>query len=163
MDQVPGLWLSRSWTTRPRRPGEATDAYVFVDEATFRDRIEAGGFLEWAGFLGHLYGTPLPEPPPGTDVVLEIDVQGARQVVDRCADAVVVLVVPPDRATQAARLRRRGDEEAHVADRLAVADEEERRARLLARHVVVNDDARRATDELAGIVASYRAERAGPE
>ncbi len=156
MAAVPGLWLSRSWTTRPRRPGEPADAYVFVDEETFRRRRDAGGFLEWASFLGHLYGTPRLEAPAGCDVVLEIDVQGARQVVERCPRAVVILIVPPDRASQERRLRARGDDDAHVAMRLAVAEEEERRARELAHHVVVNDDVERASAELTAIVAAHR-------
>lgn len=156
VDRVPGLWLSRSWTTRPRRPGEAQDAYVFVDQATFAAKVEAGGFLEWAAFLGHLYGTPFPDPPAGLDVVLEIDVQGARQVLAQRPDAVVILVVAPSEADQAARLRARGDDEAHVAARLEMGRREEGEARALAAHVVVNDDLERAAAELAGIVGSYR-------
>ena len=155
---VPGLWLSRSWTTRPPRPGEPADAYTFVDRPAFEGRIAEGGFLEWAELEAndHLYGTPWPEAPPGADVVLEIDVQGAAQVRERYADAVVVLVVPPSTGELAARMRKRGDDEDAIASRLAIAGEEEERGRRLASHVVVNDDLERAVDELAGILAESR-------
>ncbi|HVM03097.1 MAG TPA: guanylate kinase [Acidimicrobiales bacterium] len=157
-EQVPGLWLSRSWTTRARRPGEAPDAYTFVDRSTFEKRVADGGFLEWAELPanGHLYGTPWPEPPPGSDVVLEIDVQGAAQVRQRHPDAVIVLVVPPSRGELAARMRTRGDAEDAIASRLAIAGDEEARGRRLADHVVVNDDVDRAAAELAGILRHSR-------
>lgn len=152
------MWLSRSWTTRPRRPGEPEDSYVFVDRPTFEARIADGGFLEWAELAanGHLYGTPWPEPPPGADVVLEIDVQGAAQVLERHPDAVVVLVVAPSPGEAAARMRARGDDEDHVAARLELARSEEERGRRLATHVVVNDDLDRAVAEVAGILERSR-------
>ncbi len=155
----PGLWLSRSWTTRPRRPAEPADAYVFVDRPTFEARVADGGFLEWAEFLGHLYGTPRPAPPPGCDVLLEIDLEGARQVVAQDPGALVVLLVPPSEAVQADRLRQRGDDEAHVAVRLAKGRQEERDGRQLAAHVVVNEDVDQAVAEVAGIVERTRAAR----
>lgn len=153
---MPRLWLSRSWTTRPRRSGEAADAYHFVDDATFSAHEQAGGFLESAGVFGHRYGTPVPDPPPGHDVLLEIDVQGAAQVRSRHPDAIVILVVPPSRADQEARLRGRGETDAIVARRLAGAESEEEAGRALADHVVVNDTLARATDEVAAIVEHSR-------
>jgi guanylate kinase len=154
--KVDHLWLSRSWTTRARRPGEAEDAYVFVDRDTFLANAERGGFLEWVEFLDYLQGTPIPAPPPGDDILLEIDLQGAKQVKARYPDAVVILVQPPSRAAQEARLRARGDPPERVRQRLALADREEAEGRQLADFVVVNDDLGRAVEELAGIVGTCR-------
>jgi len=153
-----GLWLSRSWTTRPRRPSEPEDAYVFVDRDEFMGRVAAGGFVEWTEFAGngHLYGTPTLEAPDGSDVVLEIDPQGASQVRQTYPQAVVVLIVAPSRETQVRRLRRRGDDEANIERRLALGAEEERVGRQMADFVVVNDELERASHELADIVVSCR-------
>jgi guanylate kinase len=154
-------WLSRSWTTRPRRPGEPADAYVFVDAATFERRIAEGGFLEWTRFpgTGALMGTPTLDPPPGLDVVLEIDLDGARQVKAQHPDAVTVLVVAPSRAVQEERLRGRGDDQASVVRRLRVGEAEEREGRSFADAVVVNDDVERAARHLAGILDHARRRR----
>jgi guanylate kinase len=156
LERDPSLWPSRSWTTRARRPGEPEDAYEFVDRATFERRIAAGGFLEWAEYLGQLYGTPNPEPPPGRDIVLVIEVQGARQVLDRDPRAVMILVVPPSRADQRSRLEGRGDSQEQVERRVSKAAEEEAEGRRLAHHVVINDDLERAVGEVAGILEGYR-------
>jgi len=152
----PKLWLSRSWTTRARRPGEREDAYTFVDRAAFEERVEKGGFLEHAEVLGEFYGTPMPEPTEGCDIVLEIDVQGAEQVLKRCDDVVCILLVPPSSEDQAARLRARGDTEDHVKARLELGEREIERGRRIADAVVVNDDVKRAADEIAGIVERAR-------
>jgi len=146
------LWLSRSWTTRPRRAGEPEDAYVFVDRPAFEDHAAAGGFFEWAEFIGNLYGTPVPDVDAGRDVLLEIDLQGARQVRSLRPDATLVLLLPPSPDVQADRLRARGDDEAHVARRLAEGAEEEREGRLIADHVVVNDTIAQATADVASIL-----------
>lgn len=156
VERDPKLWLSRSWTTRERRPGEGDDAYTFVDKERFLAHAKAGGFLEWATVLGEYYGTPFPDPPPGHDVVLEIDVQGAEQVLERCSPVVCVLLVPPSREDQEARLRGRGDSEDHVRRRVDLGDSEFERGRRIADVVVVNDDLERTVDEFAGIVEEAR-------
>ena len=155
MRREPDLWLSRSWTTRARRPGEAQDAYVFVDRDAFDARIAAGGFLEWTEFLGNCYGTPTPEPPPGADVVLEIELHGAQQVRALHPDAIVLFVMPPSRDEQERRLRARGDPDDKVAMRLKKAEEEEPIGLALADHVVVNDEIDRAVREMQSVIKSY--------
>ena len=156
----PTLRLSRSWTTRPRRPGEDEDAYTFVDTATFEAQLARGGFLEFDEFLGNLYGTPVPDSldDPDHDLVLEINVQGAEQVRQQ-RDALVVLLVAPSKEVQEARLRARGDDHEHVAQRLAIAEAEEVKGRGLADAVVVNDDLERAVAEVADILATRRTGR----
>jgi len=156
VDADPRLWLSRSWTTRDRRPGEPADAYVFVDRATFEAHVASGGFFEWAEFLGNLYGTPVPAPGAGRDVLLEIDLQGATQVRAVRPDATLILLLPPSLEVQADRLRGRGDDEAHVARRLAEGADEERDGRRIADHVVVNDTVGQATADVASILDLHR-------
>ena len=150
------LWLSRSWTTRARRPGESDDAYEFVDRPAFEERIRAGGFFEWAEFLGNLYGTPVPDPPAGSDVLLEIDLQGAREVRRLRPDATLILLLPPSPQAQEERLRARGDDEAHITERLRAGAEEALEGRAIADEVVVNSDLTQATDDVAGIVGRCR-------
>ena len=154
----PRLRLSRSWTTRPQRPGESEEDYTFVDRPTFEAQLARGGFLEFDEFLGNLYGTPVPDTldDPDRDLLLEINVQGAEQVRRQRPDALVVLLVAPSREVQEARLRVRGDDDDHVARRLALADAEEEVGRALADAIVVNDDLDRAVAEVAGILASCR-------
>ena len=153
----PRLWVSRSWTTRARRSGEAPDAYHFATREEFEARIAAGGFLEWVEFLDYLQGSPLPEPPPGRDVLFEIDVVGAGRIEELYPEALLVFIDTPDRAVQEARLRGRGDDEERVRQRLAKAAEEVERARALPFEVVINDDLDTAVQEVAALVGAARA------
>jgi guanylate kinase len=156
------LWLSRSWTTRERRASEGGDEYHFVDRATFERAINDDAFLEWAEFHGHLYGTPVVAPPEGLDVLLEIEVQGAEQVLQRNPEAVVFLILPPSMERLEERLRTRGDDDDHVADRLASAPAELARGHELATFVVVNDNVERASEEILSILEELRRHRRDP-
>jgi guanylate kinase len=153
----PEIWLSRSWTTRPRRPGEPEDAYVFTTRDAFDAHIEAGGFLEWVDFLDYRQGTPVPSAPPGTDVLFEIDVAGAAAILALDPDALLVFVDTPDPDEQRRRLVGRGDPEARVRARLAKGDEERAAARLLPMHHIVNDHLHDAVAELETLIDRHRA------
>jgi len=123
----------------PQRPGEADDAYVFVDRDAFEAHRAAGGFFESAEFLENLYGTPHPHGPSGSDVLLEIDVEGARQVLDRRPDATVILLVPP-RSRSKRHAWRGGRRAEHVAARLQRGRAEVEGGQAMTPLVVVNDD-----------------------
>ena len=150
------LWLSRSWTTRPRRAGESETAYHFVDRATFDDAVSAGDFLEWADFGEYRYGTPHPDPPPGRDILLEIDVQGARQVRRRHPEALLLFLEAPSERALLNRLRERGDSEEHVQARLSWGACERETARQLGAVVVVNAELTETVDTMVRIIEDWR-------
>jgi len=153
------LWLSRSWTTRDRRPGESEDAYVFTTFADFEDRISADGFLEWTEFLGNYYGTPRPEhldDPDAPDIVLEIELDGAQQVKQQYPEAILIFVLPPSREEQERRLRGRGDADDKVHARLRKAEKEEPIGRAIADHIVVNGELEATIDEMMAIIEHER-------
>lgn len=131
---------------------------MFVDRDAFLAAMEQGQFLETNEFAGNgqLYGTPWPEPTDDLDIVLEIDVNGARQVKQRHPDAVTILVTPPSREELERRLRTRGDDDEHVRRRLDLADYEITAGREIADHVVINDDLAGAADEVARILEARR-------
>jgi len=156
------LWLSRSWTTRSRRANEDGTEYRFVDRATFERAINEHHFLEWAEVHGNLYGTPLTKAPPGDDVLLEIEVQGAEQVQQKIPAAVVFLILPPSMHQLEERLRARGDSEEHIARRLSATPQELARGKELASHVVLNDDLERAVGEILSILEGLRRQRRDP-
>ena len=155
----PTLHLSRSWTTRPRRPNEVADAYSYVTDEQFDERVAVDGFYEWAKFFEYRYGTPTPVVPVGKDLLLEIDVQGAVAVRKRQPDAVVILIVPPSRVIQESRMRARGDSEKHIEQRLAAAEIEEEIGQDLADFVVLNGELDVAVSKVQSFLADVRQQR----
>jgi guanylate kinase len=157
----PRLWVSVSATTRAPRPGEVDGRdYFFLDRARFEELIATDGLLEWFEVFGQLKGTPVgpvdEHLAAGDDVLLEIDVQGALKIRALRPDAVLVFVMPPDRAEQRRRIEARGTETAEEIEvRLGQAEAEEAFAPEFD-HVVVNDDVERATAELAAILRASR-------
>jgi guanylate kinase len=162
VEQVPNLKMSRSYTSRPARGGEKDGVdYNFVSRERFEAMIAAGAFLEWAEVFGNLYGTCANDTErfldQGFDVVLVIDVQGARKVRARGVDTTTVFVMPPSFEELEQRLRRRSkDSEEAIQRRLAVA-----RAEVVAfadyDYVVINDEVNAAMDRLRSIVVAERA------
>ena len=160
--RISGLRQSRSYTSRPPRPGEVDGVdYNFVSRDVFEAMVRRGEFLEWANLFGNLYGTGEQETDArlaaGTDVVLVIDIQGARQVRERVAGTVGVFVLPPSFAALEHRLRGRShDPEPAIRERLETARREVS-AVTEYDYVVVNDDVDRCVSELATIVHAERA------
>ena len=157
MRRIPNLELSVSGTTRAPRPGERDGVdYHFLTQEAFDRLVEEGAFVEHADYAGRSYGTLRSELDErlraGVPVVLEIEVQGARQVRATMPDAVLVFIAPPSLQALRARLEGRGtDDPQEVQRRLRVAEQE-----LLARdqfgHVVVNDRLEDALDQLTEVV-----------
>ena len=158
---VPGLSLSRSYTSRQMRDGERDGVdYNFITRPRFEGMVKDGAFLEWADVFGNLYGTCAVDTDvmlgTGNDVVLVIDVQGARQV-RRSLNAIGVFVLPPSFEALERRLRGRSkDPEAAILRRLATA-REEIGAVSEYDYVVVNDALEACVDRLRAIVLAERA------
>jgi guanylate kinase len=154
---VPELELSTSATTRRARPGETQgEDYWFLSDDEFAKRVDNGDFVEWAEYSGRRYGTLRDElerrTAAGIPVVLEIEVQGARQIRETMPEAVQIFITPPSHDALEARLVGRGtDAPEEVERRLRVA-EEEMAAQDEFGHVVVNDRLEDATDRLIEIV-----------
>jgi guanylate kinase len=157
--RVPGLELSVSATTRPPRPGEVDGRdYHFLDRARFDRRATEGDFLEHATYSGHRYGTLRSEVErrlaDGVSVVLEIEVQGARQVRAAMPESVQVFIAPPEPASLRERLVGRGTDSGEQIDERLRTAEIELAAQEEFQHVVVNDEIERAAGELERIVRS---------
>ena len=153
---------SVSMTTRPPREGEIDGVdYYFVSREEFERQIANGNMLEYAEFVGNYYGTPKDKVEEqlnaGKEVILEIEVNGALQVREKCKDAVFVFIVPPTRQALYDRLINRGTEsEEVILARIAKANKEFRLAHQYD-YIVVNDEVYNAADRIMAIIRSEHA------
>ncbi len=156
MDDL-NLAYSISMTTRKPRPGEVNGVdYYFVDQATFNQKIQEDGFLEYAQFVSNSYGTPKDKVEEmleeGKNVVLEIEVQGALQVMEKVPEALTIFLVPPSMEELERRIRgRKTEAESVMQERLAKA-EREIKTKDSYKHVVVNNTVEQAANEIADII-----------
>jgi len=151
------MCFSTSVTTRGPRPGEVDGKdYFFIDDERFRQMVEQGELLEHASYVSHSYGTPKAfveqQMNAGMNVILDIEVQGARQVREKMDDAVLVFIIPPSLEELRHRLEGRGTESAETINaRLQRAREELKEASLYD-YIIVNDKIEEAADEFAAIL-----------
>ena len=159
--RMPELRYGVSVTTRPARPGEQHGVhYEFVDEETFRRRLEAGEFLEWARVYGHHYATPRQPMEDwlrqGIDVIVEKDVQGARTLMDLCPDAVFIFILPPSLEELRRRMLQRGTESPEARSQRLRSAREELHAVDRYDYCVVNDDVERAAGQVCAIIEAEK-------
>ena len=156
------LTYSISMTTRPMRPGEVNGKdYYFVTEDEFKKKIMEGGFLEYNYFCGNYYGTPMDEVEKalnsGKELILEIEVNGCRQVKEKMLDAVTIFIVPPSREALYERLKHRGTESDYqIQERINKANAEFGLAYQYD-YIVVNDDVSNAADRISAIIRAEHA------
>ncbi len=161
LEARPDLRFAVSYTTRAPRPEEVDGVhYRFVDDETFDAIADAGGFLEWAEIFGHRSGTPAADVEAareaGSDVLLEVDVQGARSVRERVPDAVLVFLQPPSEEELERRLRERGTEAGPDLERRLAEARREMAAASEFDHVVVNDLVEAAVAEVLAIIKASK-------
>ncbi|HYO37247.1 MAG TPA: guanylate kinase [Geodermatophilus sp.] len=162
----PDVWVSVSVTTRRARAGEVDGVhYHFLTDAQFDRLVAADGLLEWAEYAGNRYGTPAAPVrerlATGAPALLEIELQGARQVRARDSDAQLVFLAPPSWAELQSRLAGRGSEPPAVQERRLAIAQAELDAAGEFDVVVVNDDVTRAADELVCLLAAPSSARTG--
>lgn len=162
VDFFTGLRHSISYTTRPPRAGEADGVdYRFVDDHTFDRMAESGEFLEYASVHGKRYGTSRKDLSAlldeGTDVILDIDVQGAEKVKGRLSGGVYVFILPPSVEACEERLKSRGkDSPEEIKKRLQIALDEIKKAREY-QYIIINDDLDAAFEKLKSIMVAEKA------
>ncbi len=167
VEQVERLRFSVSHTTRQPRQGERDGVeYFFVSEREFRGMVARDRFLEHARVHGHYYGTARTWVgdclDSGEDVLLDIDVQGARQIMEQVPDALTILILPPSRKELERRLTDRGQDRLEVIRRRMERAAEEVRAYEQYRYAIINDSLEDALLELKSVVGSRGSDSGGP-
>lgn len=165
LERDPRVRFSVSHTTRPKRPGEADGVdYHFVDRASFRALIDAGAFLEHAEYQGNLYGTSRSEVEKavreGYDLILEVEVQGAKQLQTSLPEAVRIFIEPPSMDALEARLRERKTERDDVVRRRLERAHDELPYAAECHHRICNDSLEKAVSELLRVIRDGRGKAA---
>lgn len=159
--KYPDLRYSVSYTTRSPRPGEHDGSdYYFITPQSFEAGIRSGRWAEWARVHGHYYGTSAEridaQLAAGHDVLLDIDVQGTLQLVDRYPESITIFIMPPSMEVLKQRLVARGTDSPETIARRLQAAQEEIDQKGIYRHVLVNDDLSDAVNALNHLVGLYR-------
>jgi guanylate kinase len=160
-ERFPDLRYSISATARPPRPGEVEGRdYFFVSEEAFKRGIEEGRWAEWAVVHGNYYGTPADfirqTLAAGHDILLDIDVQGAEQLMERFPDSISIFIMPPSPEILMDRLQKRGTDDPEVIRRRMENARKEMAVKDRYRHIIVNDDLSRAVAAFTDIIRSHR-------
>ncbi len=161
LKKVDNIYLSVSATTRQMREGEKEGVnYFFKTKKEFQEMINSEQFLEWAEFAGDFYGSPKFNINNylscGKDVILEIEIQGAKQIKEKCPDSVLIFLAPPSFEALEERLIKRQTESIDkVKIRLKKAKQEMNETKLF-HYLVVNDDLKEAVDDVIGVIRAER-------
>jgi guanylate kinase len=163
LERFPDIVYSVSYTTRQPRGTEknGTD-YFFIKKEAFEKKLKQDYWAEWANVHGHFYGTSRgfldDYLAGGRDILLDIDVQGTRQILDHYPHSVTIFVMPPSLEALRSRLESRATDTVEVIERRLRDARKEIEQRHIYRHVIINDELEEAIDLLSGIVAAYRRE-----
>jgi guanylate kinase len=161
LELTPGIRVSVSYTTRPIRPGEQDGInYNFIDREAFLEKVQAGGFLEYAEVFGNFYGTSQQwveeQLTTGEDILLEIDWQGAQQIRHLMPSAVSIFILPPSREVLIQRLHHRGQDSEEIISRRTAEAINEMTHFSESDYLIINDDFQQALQELRAIVLAER-------
>lgn len=165
-EKYPDMLYSVSYTTRAPRAGEKNGVdYFFIGKEAFKKAIEAHGWAEWARVHDHFYATSAEflnrGLSAGKDILLDIDVQGAVQIVTRYPESITIFIMPPSLEALKQRLESRGADRPAVIERRLINAKAEMAQKKMYRHVIVNDKLAEAVAELLSIVGRYRADKTG--